>query len=108
MRSTLSKLFLVPAIAAAAALIPTSARAETIQIPFNFSAHGHSFPAGAYDVEQNQDHNMVTLHALNSNKTFTGTLAPGDPQPNDSRVVLYFSDSADNHVLDSIQYHNKI
>jgi hypothetical protein len=108
MRSTISKLFLVPALAAAAALIIPSAQAETVKVPFNFTAHGHSFPAGTYSVEQTQDRNMVMLHSVDSKQTFTWILAPGDPQPDDDRVVLTFSDSGDDHVLDSIQYRNKV
>jgi hypothetical protein len=108
MRSTMMKLFLVPAIAAAAALASHPAQAETVKVPFAFSAVGHDFPAGSYSVEANINTNIVTLHLENSNKSFVWVLGPGDPEPDDQRVMLRFTNGAGTHVLDSIQFGNKI
>ena len=107
MRVTWCKLFLVPAIAAAALAAP-SARAENVNVPFAFVADGHSFPAGAYSVEQSVDKNAVTLHYINGLANFTWVMSPGDPAPNDNRLVLRFVEAGGKHVLDSIQYHAQI
>lgn len=108
MRSTMLKLFLVPAIAAAAALASHSAQAETVKVPFAFSAVGHDFPAGSYSVDANINTNIVTLRLENSNKSFVWVLGPGDPEPGDQRVMLRFTNGAGTHVLDSIQFGSKI
>lgn len=108
MRSTFLKLFLVPAIAATAALASHPAQAETVNVPFAFSALGHDFPAGTYSVDANVNTNVVTLRLRGTGKSFAWTLGPGDPQPGDERVMLRFTSSEDTHVLDSIQYGSKI
>ena len=108
MRSTMLKLFLVPAIAAAAALASHPAQAETVKVPFAFSAVGHDFPAGSYSVDANINTNVVTLRLKNSDKSFVWVLGPGDPEPGDQRVMLRFTTTAGAHVLDSIQFGSKI
>jgi hypothetical protein len=102
------KMFLVPAIAAAAALASHPAQAETVKVPFAFSAAGHEFPAGSYTVDANINTNVVTLHLRESNKSFVWVLGPGDPAPGDQRVMLRFTTAAGTKVLESIQYGSKI
>lgn len=108
MRSSVLKLFLVPAITAAAALISHPAQAETVKVPFAFSAMGHEFPAGTYSVDANVNTNVVTLHLQNSGKSIVSILGPGDPDPGDQRVALRFTSGDGEHVLDSIQFGSKI
>lgn len=108
MRSRILKLFLVPAIAVAAALASHPAQAETVKVPFAFSAVGHEFPAGTYTVNANLSTSIVTLRLQDSDKSFAWVLGPGDPDPGDQRVVLRFTKGDDTNVLDSIQFGSKI
>lgn len=108
MRSTLCKFFLVPAIAAVAALAGSSAQAQTVNVPFAFTALGHSYPAGAYNVEKDLNTNFVVLRRHDGSRILASVLGPGDPDRDDSRVVLRFSDDSGDHVLDSIQFNGKI
>jgi hypothetical protein len=108
MRSTLCKLFLVPAIAAAAAFVSQPAHAETVNVPFAFTALGHSFPAGTYTVEKDLGAKFVTLHLKGGDKTLIRVLGPGDADPGDNRVVLRFNTEGNSHMLDSIQFGARI
>jgi hypothetical protein len=108
MRSTLLKLFLVPAIAAAAAFASQTANAERVNVPFSFSAMGKTFPAGTYDVHEDLNGCFVTLRQEDGTKSLTSVLGPGVSNPDDSRVVLRFNVTGEDHVLDSIQLHAKI
>jgi len=107
MRSTLCKFFLVPALAAAATMFSHAAQAETVNVPFSFTAMGQTFPAGAYSVEEDLNTNFVTLRLKNSNKSIMRVLGPGDTEHGDNRVVLRFSMDGDDHVLNSIQFGTK-
>ena len=108
MRSTLCKFFLVPAIAVAAAMAGHSAQAQTVNVPFQFTALGHSFPAGAYSVQRDLTSNFVSLRAKDSSNVLTKVLGPGDAQLGDDRIVLRFALDGDYHVLESIQYGARI
>jgi hypothetical protein len=108
MRSTFLKLFLVPAMAAAAALVTQPASAETISVPFSFSALGHNYPAGSYNIKRDVNANFVTLQLNKSDKTLTWVLGPGSAEPGETRIVLRFAQTGDQHVLDSIQFGPKI
>ena len=50
MKSIFSKFVLAPAVLAAAALAANSAIAETVKIPFNFTAGNKVLPAGDYTI----------------------------------------------------------
>ena len=104
MRSTLCKFFLVPAIAVAAALVGHPAQAQTVNVPFSFTALGQSFPAGTYIIHENKDENYVTLRLKNGGKSICRVVGPGDPDLTDNRVVLHFRTDGDSHVLDTIQF----
>jgi hypothetical protein len=41
---------------------------------------------------------------MQASKTFSAVLVPGDPAPDDTRVVLTFDQSGNGHTLKSIQY----
>jgi hypothetical protein len=108
MRSTFFKLFLVPAVAAAAALVTHTASAETVNVPFSFSAMGKAFPAGSYTVEKSVNEDFVTLRQNNGTKCMVSILGPGDPDGSDQHVLLRFNITGDDYVLDRIQYHAKV
>lgn len=108
MRSTLSKFFLVPVIAAAAAMAGHIAQAQTVNVPFAFNAHGQTFPAGTYSVEKDMNSNFVSLRTSDRHNVVTKVLGPGNADQGDSRIVLRFSMAGDDHVLESIQYGSKV
>jgi hypothetical protein len=102
------KWFLVPAVAAIAALASQTANAERVNVPFNFSAMGKAFPAGTYEVEQGINGGFVTLRQYDGTQALVSVLEPGVNDPADSRVVLRFDVDGENYVLDTIQLHAKI
>jgi len=108
MRSTICRLTLIAVIVAAASLVSQSAQAETVKVPFAFTANGKSFPAGTYTVQENVLATIVTLHSSDGSQSLSLSMGPGDPTPTDQRVVLRFRTSGDQHELDSIQYGTKI
>jgi hypothetical protein len=105
MISTLRSIVLAPAILAAAALATNVAVAETtIKVPFNFSVAGKSMPAGFYTVKRDSTGNIVSLRGRDAEHTFNWILAPGEPSPTDSRIVLRFDTDGQSHELRSVQY----
>src|SRR5215472_8341045 len=104
MRLTLGKFMALPALVLAAGLLAAPARAaESINIPFDFTAQGQSYPAGAYSVEQKPMQHMVVLHQVKGNAIINWLMGPG-AQPGDTHVLLNFSQSGTTHQLRSIQY----
>ena len=68
MKNTFSKIVLASAVVAAAAFtsIPAMAASEdaaNINVPFNFTVHGKTLPAGAYKIRWDENGNYVTLQA---------------------------------------------
>lgn len=108
MRSTISKLFLVPVIAAAAALATHTAKAETLNIPFSFSAMGKTFPAGDYKVQKDLNSNFVTLKQIDGSFSVTRILGPGVADRHDHHVVLRFDASGNKYALETIQFGSSI
>jgi hypothetical protein len=104
MGSTLRNFVLAPAVLAAAALATNTAMAATVKVPFNFTVAGKNLPAGYYSVWREVSQNMVTLRSYETPQSFTWVLAPGDPAPTDSAVVLRFSVLGEAHALRSVQY----
>lgn len=105
MKSIFSKFVLAPAVLAAAALVTTSAMAETVvKVPFNFTVGSKTLPAGNYSVVHDGSSNFVTLIRRGSSDIYTWTLGPGAPDPSDTKVALKFSLVGEDHVLQSIQY----
>ncbi|HTX77890.1 MAG TPA: hypothetical protein VMD29_16900 [Terracidiphilus sp.] len=108
MRFPFSKFFLIPAFAAATAFVSQPAQAKTVDIPFNFSAFGHEYPAGTYIIEEGMANNVVTLHLKDGAQSFMTVLEPGDPNSGDHRVVVRFVSTANGHALDWIQFGDKV
>lgn len=105
MKSILRKLALVPAVMAAAALLTTSAMAETtIKVPFNFTVGGKVFPAGRYVVERDDSGGFVSLINRDVPKAASWVLTPGEPGPAENKIALKFDMVGNTHVLQSIQY----
>jgi hypothetical protein len=108
MRITFGKLVLAPAILAAAALAATAASAETLKVPFSFTAAGKVWPAGEYTVLKDSRGGQVTMRSKDSLHSITFLIGPGEPDPNDRHVTLRFDENGDYHALRDIQYGSKI
>lgn len=108
MQAIFKKLLPPVALAAAALLSVNTAKAETVNVPFAFSAQGKVFPAGQYRVNETLGNGFVTMQSMDGSHSFTSVVAPGAPAPSDASVVLRFDSSRTTHELRSIQYHNQI
>ena len=104
MGSTLRNFVLAPAVMAAAALATNTAMAETVKVPFNFTVAGKDMPAGYYSVQRELSRNMVTLRSSETSQSFTWIIAPGNPDPTNTAVVLRFDELGQDHALQSVQY----
>lgn len=105
MRSIFGKLVLAPVVMAAAALVTTSASAESsVKVPFNFTVAGSSMPAGDYSLQKDSTGNTVTLKSKVTAQSYTFLIGPGDAAPTDSHVTLKFDEFSGGHALRSIQY----
>ena len=109
MRFMVPKSILAAVVITAAGLCTHPAKAETLlNVPFSFTVAGQSLPAGLYMVTQDSYHNTVTLRNKDASKSFSYTLRPGDPAPNDVHIALQFEAAGNAHVLRSIQYGSKV
>jgi hypothetical protein len=106
MKSTFSKVVLASAIAAAAAFtsIPAMAATEgaaSVKVPFSFTVHGKSLPAGTYQVRWDGPGNFVTIQ--NSNAVETFLWSPNASAAADQRVTMRFEPKGQGLALQSIQ-----
>lgn len=107
MMNTFSKFVLASAVVAAAAFtsIPAMAAAAdsvNVNVPFSFTVHGKSLPAGTYQVRWDDTGNIVTMQNGSAIETFLWN-AYATPKA-DPRVTLKFKEQGQDHVLQSIQY----
>jgi hypothetical protein len=110
MRSTLRNLVLAPVVLAAAALAANTAMAAeaNFNVPFKFSVAGKICPAGAYRINEDSIHGMVTLRSVDASHSFTWLIRAGDPEPGDKHVTLRFDQQGESFALQSVQYHSLI
>ncbi len=106
MKSTFSKFVLASAVVAAAAFtsIPAMAASEgaaTVNVPFSFTVHGKSLPAGTYKVRWDGTGNFVTIQNGNAVDTFIWN--PNGIAAADQRVIMKFEEHGQAHTLQSIQ-----
>jgi hypothetical protein len=105
MRSTLRNLILASAAVAVAAITANSAMAQsTVDVPFNFSVAGKVLPAGSYTVDRGGFGSTVMLRSNKTAQAFSWILAPGEPAPNDTSVVLRFDETGKSYALRTVQY----
>ena len=105
MRSTLRGLFMASAVLATAALATgTAAAQKRVNIPFSFTADNKICPAGTYFVEQSSIGSMVSLVSYDHSRTFSWILRPGNPNPDDPRVMLIFDQFGQRYALQSVAY----
>lgn len=104
MTSSLRKFFLASAVVTTSALTANTAMAATLRVPFSFTVGNKSCPASRYTVTRQADGGIVTLIDATGSCSFGWVVSPGDPAPNDSRVVLRFDEVGQSHALQSVQY----
>jgi len=94
----------------AAALVPTSAIAETtLKVPFSFTAAGKILPAGLYSVHEDSKEGFVTLTSKDTLRSYVWVVGPAEPNPDrNAQVSLKFDHMGDVYALRSIQYGSKI
>ena len=86
MKSVFSKFVLAPAVLAAAALVSTSAMAESVvKVPFNFTVGNKTLPAGSYAVRHDSSKHFVTLLRKGTSDIYTWIIGPGEPSPANPR-----------------------
>src|ERR1700728_360533 len=100
MRLTLSSLVLSSAaFCATAAFAANQAR---VDVPFSFTAKGHSYPAGMYDVELEGDGSFVTLASrVDLEKQIRWNVGPAEPAF--KAAVVTFDQTGTDHELKTIQ-----
>jgi hypothetical protein len=107
MKSTFSKFVLASAIVAAAAFtsIPAMAAskgATNVNVPFSFTVHGKTLPAGIYQVRWDGSGDFVTMQSSTAVETFLWS--PIGSAKADRRVTLRFEPQGQGLALQSIQY----
>jgi hypothetical protein len=97
-------------VLSSAALCATAAFAANharVDVPFSFTAKGHSYPAGMYDVELDGNRCFVTLASrVDLRKQIRWSVGPAEPAFMDA--VVKFDQVGTDHELKSIQMGNKI
>ncbi len=108
MRITALKSILAAIVVTTAASSAHIAKAETtLNVPFSFTVSGQTMPAGVYTVQEDTFRNMVVLRNKQATRSFTYTLRPGDPTPNEVHVALKFESKGESHILRGIQFGSK-
>ena len=105
MRVALKSLLLSSAaFCATAAFAADHAR---VDVPFSFTAKGHSYPAGMYDVELDGDGSFVTLASrVDLAKQIRWCVGPTEPAHMDA--VVTFDQTGTDHALKTIQFGDRI
>jgi hypothetical protein len=103
MKTTIRSFFLASAVLATAAFtVQTAIAATTLNVPFAFTVGNETCPAGHYMVERDNTGSAVKL--VGATKSFTWGVHPGDGAPTETRIVLKFDDTGENHALSAIEY----
>jgi hypothetical protein len=105
MRLTLKTLIFSSAVLCATASFAASA--ARVNVPFNFTAKGESYPAGIYDVSMNEQRNFVTM-ASKADPANQITWIVGPAEPAKSTAVIKFDLLGSGHALKSIQLGDKV
>lgn len=103
MKALILKTFLLSSVIATA-MTPAFGEAQhTLRVPFSFKIGRTLYPAGSYTVERGSRGSFVTLMDSGNRDLYQWVIAPGDPAPTDSRIVLRFDELGGNHYLRSVQ-----
>jgi len=105
MRNILHSLVLAPAVLAAVASVPNTAKAETtLNVPFSFTVDGKVCPSGQYAVTRDPIKNMVFLRSETAPIGFHWFLTPGDEDRQATRVTLRFDRNDQDFALETVQF----
>ena len=98
---------LVLSSAAFCATVAFAANQARVDVPFSFTAKGHSYPAGMYDVELDGNGSFVTLASrVDLAKQIRWSVGPTEPAF--MTAVVTFDQTGTDHELKTIQFGNKI
>lgn len=105
MQTTLRSLLTAAVVTAAAALAthPAMAADATVNVPFSFTASGRQCPAGAYNIQLEKMNQVVRLTNSRGQVNLVWLAGPGNPSPNDKRVILRFDRAGSSYALRSVQ-----
>ena len=89
------------------AITAFAANPGRVDVPFSFTAKGHSYPAGMYDVALDRGGTFVTLGSrVDLTKQFAWSVRPSSPAK--MPVVVTFDRVGSDYALKTIQYEGKI
>jgi hypothetical protein len=92
------------AFCATAAFAANQARVE---VPFSFTAQGHSYPAGSYEVAVNNNNDIVTMVSKADPKMhISWTAGPGEAI--NLPALVKFDQVGADHALKTIQVGDKV
>jgi hypothetical protein len=87
------------AFCATAAFAANQAR---VDVPFNFTAEGHSYPAGSYEVALDANQNVVTMASkTDATKHISWTVGPAEAA--NTPAVIKFDHVGADYALKTIQ-----
>ncbi len=105
MRLAIKSLVLSSAAFCATAVF--AANPGRVDVPFSFTAKGHSYPAGMYDVALDSGGTFVTLGSrVDLTRQFAWSVGPSNPAK--MPVVVTFDRVGSDYTLKTIQYGSKI
>jgi hypothetical protein len=95
------------ATAAFCATAAFAANRARVDVPFNFTAMGQSYPAGSYDVATDLNHNFVTMVSnVDATKHITWTVKPAEPVK--APAVVTFDEVGADYSLKTIQIGQRV
>lgn len=81
----------------------------TVNIPFNFSSNGYSFPAGQYIAKLDSNHSVLELSsATNTTISARWVVGPAESNPADEKLTLKFDDLGNSHTLRTVQLGTRV
>ena len=84
-----------------------AANLARVDVPFSFTAKGHSYPAGMYDLELDGNGSFVTLASrVDLAKQIRWCVGPAEPAY--MPAVVTFDQTGTDHALKTIQFGDKI
>jgi hypothetical protein len=79
-----------------------AANQARVNVPFNFTAEGHSYPAGPYEVDLDVNHNVVTMASkTDATKHISWNVGPADAA--NTPAVIKFDHVGADYDLKTIQ-----
>jgi hypothetical protein len=104
MNQIIRSLVLAPAVIFATAAF--AADTSTLNVPFSFTAHGKSYPAGKYSVSVDANRQIATLASKTEmSGAIASSLSPSDGNPSaQASVRLEFTTNGSSHELRKIRY----